>query len=85
MDSYNLFRSKWPDGLVCAVPEARTVPRFLAEPHWAFEGRVDSMRGVPFGFDSKAAETGVRFNGYYLFSSFSRGSADRKAWRDCAP
>lgn len=76
MHAYNLFRSKWPDGLVCAVPEERTVPRFVAEPHWAFEGRLDTRRKLPFGFDSKAAATGVRFNGYYLFSSFSRRPLD---------
>lgn len=85
MQSYNLFRSKWPDGLVCAVPEALTVPRFVTEPHWAFEGRIDAPRDLPFGFDSKAAETGVRYNGYYLFSSFSRIPADRVAWSDAAP
>src|SRR4028119_2242904 len=62
MYAYNLFRSTQPDGLVCAVPEERTVPPFVTGPHWQFGGRI-SDKETPLGFDRKAAKTGVRFNG----------------------
>ena len=74
MYAYNLFRSTGPDGLSCAVPEARSVPPFVVGPHWRFEGRLDSPRAMPLGFDKRAADTGVRFNGFYLFASFQKGS-----------
>jgi hypothetical protein len=77
MHSYNLFRSNETDGLVCAVPEDRTVPHFVSEPFWVFEGRVDNTRGLPLGFDDKAAAAGVRFNGYYLYSNFRSGEGAR--------
>lgn len=73
MYAYNVFRSTGPDGLCCAVPEERSVPRFVVGPHWEFEGRVD-MGEPPLGFDRQAAATGVRFNGFYLFASFRKGS-----------
>lgn len=71
MSAYNLFRSTKPDGLVCAVPEERTVPPFVIEPHWQFGGRIGEQE-APLGFDRKAAMTGVRFNGFYLFAAFPR-------------
>ncbi|MCB5177612.1 MULTISPECIES: hypothetical protein [Microvirga] len=74
MNSYNVFRSTGPDGLCCAVPEERSVPRFVIGPHWQFDGRVDGS-DAPLGFDGKAAATGVRFNGFYLFASFRRETA----------
>ena len=70
MYAYNLFRSTQPDGLVCAVPEERTVPPFVTGPHWQFGGRI-SDKETPLGFDKKAAKTGVRFNGFYLFQAFT--------------
>lgn len=74
MYAYNLFRSTGPDGLSCAVPEERSVPRFVSGPHWEFVGKVDSPREGPLGFDRKAAATGVRFNGFYLFANFQKNS-----------
>ncbi len=71
MYAYNLFRNTQQDGLVCAVPEERSVPAFVTGPQWQFGGRL--QQGEPLlGFDNQAAKTGVRFNGYYLFASFSK-------------
>jgi hypothetical protein len=61
---------------VCAVPEERSVPRFVAGPHWQFSGRVDETE-PPLGFDRQAAMAGVRFNGFYLFASFQKEAAAR--------
>ena len=72
MYAYNLFRSTQPDGLVCAVPEERSVPPFVTGPHWQFGGRI-SDKEIPLGFDKKAAKTGVRFNGFYLFQNTVTG------------
>jgi hypothetical protein len=76
MCAYNLFRNTGSDGLCCAVPEERSVPHFVVRPHWEFEGRVDPCE-PPLGFDRQAAATGVRFNGFYLFANFQKGSQDR--------
>lgn len=72
MGAYNLFRSTRSDGLLCAVPEERSVPPFVTSPHWEFNGRVDGVAKAPLGFDDKAAAAGVRFNGFYLFASFQK-------------
>ena len=79
MYSYNLFRSTKPDGLVCAVPEERSVPAFVVEPNWEFGGRLGSQDApdAPLGFDRKAALEGVRFNGFYLFASFQKDRLNR--------
>ena len=77
MYAYNLFRSTKPDGLVCAVPEERTVPPFVVEPHWRFGGRIETQE-APLGFDSRAAMEGVRFNGFYLFASFQKDAPARQ-------
>lgn len=74
MYAYNLFRNTGPDGLSCAVPEERSVPRFVIAPQWEFAGKVEPRRQKPLGFDDKAAATGVRFNGFYLFASFQKGA-----------
>jgi hypothetical protein len=71
MYAYNLFQSTSQDGLVCAVPEERSVPSFVIEPLWKFSGRVDNCE-TPLGFDRQAAMTGVRFNGFYLYASFPK-------------
>ncbi|MBZ6077263.1 hypothetical protein [Microvirga puerhi] len=76
MSAYNLFRNTGPDGLSCAVPEERSVPRFVSAPDWEFAGKVDNLRKPPLGFDDKAAVAGVRFNGFYLFASFQKGVRD---------
>jgi hypothetical protein len=70
MRSYNLFCSKASEGIVCAVPEEYAVPVFVTEQGWSFGGKVDGLGGVD-GFDSRAAETAVRFNGFYLYQSVS--------------
>jgi hypothetical protein len=76
MSAYNLFRSTRQDGLVCAVPEERSVPAFVISPQWQFGGRLDGSE-TPLGFDKDAAVTGVRFNGFYLFASFSKETSHR--------
>ena len=70
MRSFNLFRSKDPFGLSCAVPEERSVPGFLNGQNWAFQGKLEDPADAPLGFDPRAAATGVRFNGFYLFAVF---------------
>ena len=72
MRSYNLFCSKASEGIVCAVPEDHAVPGFVTATAWAFGGKVDGRDGGPAGFDGRAAETAVRFNGFYLFQSVDR-------------
>lgn len=69
MQTYNLFRSKSED-LYCAVPEDRVIPGFLTGDSWEFSGKADQQIGVPVGFNTAAAVTGVRFNGFYLFEIF---------------
>ncbi|MET0259431.1 MAG: hypothetical protein ABW179_12715 [Methylobacterium sp.] len=72
MRSYNLFRLKSDEGLCCAVPESRVVPRFVTGGRWSFGGKVEEhSMGTP-GFDGKAAATSVRFNGFYLFQTMDR-------------
>jgi hypothetical protein len=72
MRSYNLFRLKSIEGLCCAVPEACTVPTFLGGGRWTFEGKLGSEGGAPRDFDGRAADTAVRFNGFYLFQTVDR-------------
>ncbi len=74
MSAYNLFQNTQLDGLVCAVPEERSVPAFVISPRWQFSGRLDGEE-APLGFDREAAMTGVRFNGFYLFASFPKGAS----------
>lgn len=69
MRSYNLFCLKSVRGLCCAVPETSAVPAFLSADRWTFDGKLDDGSRVPSGFDDRAALTGVRFNGYYLFQT----------------
>ena len=72
MRSYNLFRLRHVEGLCCAVPEACTVPPFLGGGHWTFEGKLETGGGLPLDFDGRAADTAVRFNGFYLFQTVDR-------------
>ncbi|KQP51302.1 hypothetical protein ASG40_19650 [Methylobacterium sp. Leaf399] len=69
MQSYNVFCLKSVRGLCCAVPETSAVPRFLKADRWTFDGKLDQAGRVPSGFDGQAAQTGVRFNGFYLFQT----------------
>ena len=72
MRSYNLFQLKSVEGLCCAVPEACSVPAFLGGGRWTFGGKLDTGSGKPLDFDRRAADTAVRFNGYYLFQTVDR-------------
>lgn len=65
--TYNLFRHRCLPELVCAVPEDRPVPDFIGSGRWAFEQPLRPQEVRPCGFDGKAAQVGVRFNGFYLF------------------
>jgi hypothetical protein len=72
MRSYNLFCLKSLGGLCCAVPESRAVPAFVEGARWTYHGKLDDAGRAPMGFDGFAAETGVRFNGFYLFETMDR-------------
>jgi hypothetical protein len=65
--TYNLFRNRQRPDLVCAVPEDRPVPRFLAPGRWRFERALRPLDITPAGFENRAAQAGVQFNGFYLF------------------
>jgi hypothetical protein len=90
--TFNLFRHKLKPDLVCAVPEDYPVPGFLEASTWAFAGKVSEPTTIPLGFKSKAAEAGVRFNGFYLFQASliarDKITVERKSeepWGACAP
>jgi hypothetical protein len=72
MRSYNLFRSRGVEGLCCAVPESSTVPAFIGAGRWTFGGKLDGRAHAPLDFDDRAADTAVRFNGFYLFQTVDR-------------
>ena len=72
MPAYNLFRHREKQDLVCAVPEDCAVPGFIAEETWIFDGKVTEMTAAPMGFNASAAAASIRFNGFYLFQSFSK-------------
>ena len=57
------------EGLCCAVPEASTVPPFIGAGRWTFGGKLDGASRQPLDFDDRAADTAVRFNGFYLFQT----------------
>ena len=71
MHAYNLFRHRGEPQLVCAVSEDCAVPGFIAPKAWGFDRKLTEPVAAPMGFDAKAAADGVRFNGFYLFQSFS--------------
>jgi PAS fold len=63
---YNLFRRKGQLDLCCAVPEDRPVPSFVTGERWDFAGTWDGVVPAP-GLNRRAAEFGVRLNGFHLF------------------
>ena len=65
--TYNLFRNRRRPDLICAVPEDRPVPGFVAPDEWWFERTLRPLDISPPGFEGRAAQAGVRFNGFYLF------------------
>ncbi|WP_245435756.1 hypothetical protein [Microvirga calopogonii] len=69
--TYNLFRNKSLPELICAVPEDRPVPAFIGSEQWSFEQPLRPNQARPSGFDSRAAQAGARFNGFYLFHALT--------------
>jgi hypothetical protein len=74
------------------VPEDYPVPAFLDASTWVFAGKVSEPTTIPLGFKSKAAEAGVRFNGFYLFQASlierDKITVEQKSegpWGACAP
>ena len=65
--TYNLFRNRPRPELLCAVPEDRPVPGFVVPGDWRFERALRPSDMSPPGFEDRAAQAGVRFNGFYLF------------------
>lgn len=65
--TYNLFRNKQRPELLCAVPEDYPIPGFISSEQWTYVGSLRSDAARPSGFCNRAATTGVRFNGFYLF------------------
>jgi hypothetical protein len=65
--TYNLFRNRQRPELLCAVPENRPVPGFVVPGDWRFERALRPSDMGPPGFEDRAAQVGVRFNGFYLF------------------
>ena len=60
--------------------------------HLGVCGQGQRANNIPLGFRSKAAEAGVRFNGFYLFQASlierDKITVERKSeepWRACAP
>jgi hypothetical protein len=70
MHAYNLFRCK-EQGIYCAVPEDRIIPRFVRGRSWEFGGKLEHGGAAPVGFVPQAATAGVRFNGFYVFQAYS--------------
>jgi len=70
MRTYNLFRRKRANHLVCAVAEDCTIPTFIDAGEWEFAGQVRESDRRPIGFDPRAAAEGSRFQGFYLVQSF---------------
>ncbi|MGY2047159.1 hypothetical protein [Methylobacterium sp. JK268] len=75
---YNLFCNAHKGDLYCAVPEWLPVPGFIRAPGWTFVSEI-SEAAAPQGFLPAVARQGARWNGYYLFQSWSRGTGSRRA------
>jgi hypothetical protein len=65
--AYNLFQNKERPELICAVPQDRPVPQFLVAERWSFARSLHPEESAPPGFRDRAATTGARFSGFYLF------------------
>jgi hypothetical protein len=76
MHTYNLFRHRDNQDLVCAVPEDCAVPGFIAGRVWDFDRKLTEPATVPMGFNTRAATNGVRLNGFYLFQSLGEYTFD---------
>ena len=73
--AFNLLRRKEEPELLCAVPEDRVVPSFIAGETWEFGGTITGSSREHPGFDAGAARAAARYNGFYLF----------QAWKPCEP
>ena len=67
--TFNLFRRKRETDLVCAVPEDCPVPGFLDPSTWEYFGTLREPTTPLPGFNRRAAEASIRFNGFYLFEA----------------
>ena len=75
--SYHLFSLQNKPNLYCAVPDDRPVPGFLTSPGWEFRGPTDEI--ALGALRARAAASGVRLNGFFLFFSLDDHG------RVCAP
>jgi hypothetical protein len=71
--TYHLFRNRQRPQLICAAAADRPLPGFLLPEHWLCEGSLDPSDIVPPGFHERAAVTGIRLNGFYLFQGLHTG------------
>lgn len=75
--TYWLFRNSERPELFCAVPDSHPLPSFLGPQQWEFERPLRPWQDRP-GFRERAAEAGVRLNGFYLFQATARPAEDDK-------
>jgi hypothetical protein len=80
MCAYNLFRHTDRAELICAVPEVQPVPAFITGQAWSFAGCVQGCANGWSGFNRRAAEESVHYNGFYLFQLIN--GLDLNAWID---
>jgi hypothetical protein len=71
--SYHLFRNRQRPQLLCAMAADRPLPEFLVPEQWLREGPLGPPDAAPLGFRERAAVTGMRLNGYYLFQELRPG------------
>ncbi len=71
-NTFNLFRRRGAPELVCAVPEDRAVPNFIAGETWEFGGKISGNSRAHPGFDASLASEVARYNGFYLFQAWER-------------
>jgi hypothetical protein len=71
--TYHLFRNKQRPQLICAVADHRPMPAFLGPEQWLREGLLGPYAAAPPGFRERAAVTGMRLNGFYLFHRLRTG------------
>jgi hypothetical protein len=65
--TYNLFSSVHDRTIICAIPQDRPVPLFIAGEHWAYDNTVWDAGVLPPGFLPDVAKASSDLNGYYLF------------------
>ncbi len=78
---YNLFRRRAEPDILCAVPEDKPVPAFVAAPAWEYGGHINSGGGKAGGFRTRAISSAIRFDGFYLLRR-SQGRAGEILVRD---